>query len=139
MSNVFEVGLKSASKSPSKAHACTVLPPFCIVHPSSIQSPDGATPTSSSNSILARVSKSSPSATSPFGIVQNPSSFLRKYGPPGCANNTSIPASRFRNMSKPALVRDRFIFARGGLWLLKGRWADRDTYPLGCQDQHRPT
>src|SRR6266404_2328157 len=51
ISNVFDFSLNESGRSPAKAQAWTVLPPFCFIDPSSIHSPDGLMPSSSSNSI----------------------------------------------------------------------------------------
>src|SRR6266446_4925169 len=53
ISNKFDLGSNDSGKSPSNAQACTVLPPFCLIEPSSIQPREfsGRKPTSSSNSI----------------------------------------------------------------------------------------
>src|SRR4029079_5355997 len=98
--------------SPAKAQACTILPPFCLIHPSAIQSrpPSGRKPTSSSNSNGSRVSKSSPEAASAFGMVDMPSSLRAKSGPPGCAKRNSSSSFLRRNMSRPALMRLRLDF-----------------------------
>src|ERR1044071_4194804 len=37
-SNRFDLHSNDSGKSPSNAHACTVLPPFCLIQPSSIHS-----------------------------------------------------------------------------------------------------
>src|SRR5881275_72197 len=52
-SNRFDLHSNGSGKSPSNAQACTILPPFCWIQPSSIHCPtfSGKNPTSSSNSI----------------------------------------------------------------------------------------
>src|SRR5439155_22255927 len=109
ISNRFDLGSNDSGKSPSNAQPCTVLPPFCTMEPSSMYSRTvlGRNPTSSSNSICARVSKSSPGAASPFGIVHAPSSLWTWKGPPGCANRTSTLLLLRRNINRPALIRLR--------------------------------
>src|SRR4029077_19489494 len=52
-SNRFDLHSNASGKSPLNAQACTILPPFCLIQPSSIHCPtfSGRNPTSSSNSI----------------------------------------------------------------------------------------
>src|SRR6266496_3925384 len=113
ISNKFDLTSNDSGKSPSNAQPCTVLPPFCIMEPSSMYSRTllGRNPTSSSNSICARVSKSSLGAASPFGIVHAPSSLWTWKGPPGCASRTSTLFFVRRNINRPALIRLRLDLA----------------------------
>src|SRR6188472_994181 len=52
-SNRFDLHSNGSGKFPSNAQACTILPPFCWIQPSSIHCPtfSGSNPVSSSNSI----------------------------------------------------------------------------------------
>src|SRR5579864_5251020 len=85
------------SRSPSTAHASTIFPPACRIDPIERTGPIGAgTPSSSWNSRRAATSGSSPSANSPFGIDQAPSSRLTQKGPPGCTSSTSSWSARCR-------------------------------------------
>src|SRR5206468_6026660 len=62
----------------------------------------------------SRVSKSSPGAASPFGIVHAPSSLWTWKGPPGCASRTSNLFFLRRNINRPALIRLRKDFECAG-------------------------
>src|SRR5512132_4499519 len=62
-------------------------------------------PVSSANSRRATATSSSPSSTSPLGIVQCPRSLFTQYGPPWCASSTSRRWFRRRQSRMPALVR----------------------------------
>src|SRR5919108_4529198 len=84
-----------------------------------MNSPLGLKLVSSSNSRFADSRTSSPSSTSPLGIVQAPASLFNQYGPPGCARRTSRRPARTRYIRRPAL---RFFLATLGyleLWLLR--------------------
>src|SRR5215472_4167462 len=98
----FEVSV-AGSKSPSSAHAVTILPPACTTSPRGRNLPSGRAPVSSWNSRLATASASSPCAYSPFGMDQAPASLLAQNGPPGCISKTSISPSRRLNIKIPAL------------------------------------
>src|SRR5690606_29696337 len=89
---------------PSHAQPCTILPPFCLTDPSSRYGPVGRNPVSSSNSRIAAARGSSPSSTTPLGIVQAPSSLFLQKGPPGCARKNSTSDPTLRNSSRPALT-----------------------------------
>ena len=96
----------AASTSPSTAQACTTLPDFCRIWPSSVSGPSGgASPVSSANSRRASATGSSPGSISPLMTVQCPSSFRAKNGPPGWPSSTSRCPSRRRHGRRPALTR----------------------------------
>jgi hypothetical protein len=109
------------SQSPSKAHAVTVLPPACLMVPSSTKGPSEAKPVSSVNSLRAASNGGSPSTYSPFVIDHAPTSLLAQNGPPGWIRNISTPFTVFRYIIKPALRFPTFPHPR------------RDTYDRpGC-------
>ena len=91
------------SKSARTAQASTCLPPACLIGSSGRNSPSTGRPISSSNSLLAAASGSSPSENSPFGIDHAPSSFFAQNGPPGWTSSTSTPAGFTRKRRSPAL------------------------------------
>src|SRR5438045_887329 len=68
-----------------------------------MNSPSGLDPVSSSNSLFAASSGSSPSSYSPFGIDHAPWSFFFQKGPPGWTRNTCKSAPHLLNISSPAL------------------------------------
>ena len=90
-------------QSPSRAHTITIFPLGCLICCKGRNSPAGAIPVSSSNSLFAASSGSSPSTYSPLGIDQAPTSLFFQNGPPGCTSNTSIWPSRLRYINNPAL------------------------------------
>src|SRR5579871_1828889 len=91
------------SQSPSNAHAVMIFPLGCFNSPSSMNSPTGTKPVSSSNSRFAASKGGSSSRYRPFGIVQAPGSFLAHNGPPGCTRNASNSESLRRYIKRPAL------------------------------------
>src|SRR5205085_1017911 len=90
--------------SPSKAHAVTRLPAFCVTSPSGMKGGCAGKPVSSLHSRIAAASGSSGGSYSPLGKVQAPASLPRHHGPPGRARSTSSAPPRRRYINRPALV-----------------------------------
>ena len=109
ISKVFEASLKPSFRSPAKAQACTVFPPFCFMLPSSInlRMPEGpALPRTQ----FLREQQIFTFHCLAFGSGPAPSSLFRKrVRPDGPAIHPVLHL--WRNMSSPALIFDLTIAA----------------------------